>query len=197
MSLPDRDVLVCRGDGAAPLSGAGRGPGHSVLAVPVPPLDAHLREHTARHDPSFLSEDPGFSNAHVTLLGPWLPAPTDADLDRVGEVVAAQSNFEVSFARVAAFPDGVLHLVPEPAGPFRRLTALLAAAFPETPPYGGRYAEVVPHLTVDHALTGADADSVTADLGALLPVRITVDRVDLQWWGNHRCRLLHSWRLPS
>ena len=55
----------------------------------------------------------------------------------------------------------------------------------------------MPHLTVDHALTGADADSVTADLGALLPVRITVDRVDLQWWGNHRCRLLHSWRLPS
>ena len=37
---------------------------------------------------------------------------------------------------------------PDPAEPFRRLTAALAAAFPDYPPYGGRHDDVVPHLTV-------------------------------------------------
>ena len=33
--------------------------------------------------------------------------------------------------------------------------------------------------------------------GDLLPAVLRVDRVDLQWWGNHACRRLHTWWLPS
>ena len=47
-----------------------------------------------------------------------------------------------------SFPDGVLYLAPEPAEPFGALTEAFAAAWPEYPPYGGSFTDVVPHLTV-------------------------------------------------
>lgn len=169
--------------------------GHAVLAVPVPDLDDHVRAHTARHDPSYLSDDPTFSNAHVTLLAPWLAEPTDADLATVREIVGEERAFEVVLDEVAEFPDGIIHLLPEPAAPFTRLTAALAQAFPETPPYGGRYDVLVPHLTLDHRLTGATPESVRRELADLLPLRTRVDRVDLQWWANHDCHVRATWPL--
>ena len=42
----------------------------------------------------------------------------------------------------------------KPVEPFRALTAQLCDRWPEAPPYGGAYPEVVPHLTVAQ---GADA----------------------------------------
>ena len=58
--------------------------GHTVLAVPAPALEPFVRERTARYDASFVSADPAFSHAHLTILAPWLPSPTAADLDRIG-----------------------------------------------------------------------------------------------------------------
>ncbi|MEO9322798.1 2'-5' RNA ligase family protein [Nocardioides sp. C4-1] len=167
--------------------------GHAVLAVPVLALDPFVRAQTARQDASFLSADPSFSNAHVTVLGPWLEHPTPADLAAVGAVVAEEPAFEVTLRVVREFPDGLLHLTVEPASPFERLTSALAEAFPATPPYGGRFAHPVPHLTVGHRLTGASPESMTADLAGLLPVRTAVERLDLQWWANDDCHVRHSW----
>jgi hypothetical protein len=62
-------------------------------------------------------------------------------------IAAAQRAFEVRSTTVGRFP-GVLYLVPEPADPFLALTKACAARFPDFPPYGGTYDEVVPHLTV-------------------------------------------------
>lgn len=170
-------------------------PAVPVLAVPVPALDPVVRAHTARHDSSFLSTDPAFSNAHVTVLAPWLSDPTEADLAVVGEIVGEEPAFDVCFAEVGQFPDGTLHLVPDPAAPFARITARLAEAFPQTPPYQRRFLEVVPHLTIDHVATGAGVESVTDDLAALLPLHTRAERVDLQWWANDDCHVRHSWRL--
>ena len=50
-------------------------------------------------------------------------------------------------ASVGRWPD-VVYLAPEPDAPFRRLTAALASAFPDYPPYEGAHEEVIPHLTV-------------------------------------------------
>jgi 2'-5' RNA ligase len=169
--------------------------GHSVLAVPVPELDAFVRERTARQDASFLGSHPEFVNAHVTLLGPWLAEPTDADLAAVAEIVAAQKAFDVVLGSVGAFPDGIINILPEPSDPFARLTAALVERFPQTPPYAGQFEVVVPHLTLDHHLTGATIASVTAELADLLPVRTRVERVDLQWWANDDCHVRETWRL--
>jgi 2'-5' RNA ligase len=174
------------------VSGAG---GHSVLAVPVPPLDDVVRETTDAYDASFVSTDPAFVHAHITALGPWLASPTEDELAVVGEIAAATPPFEYRLAELGQFPNGVIHLLPEPADPFIALTARLVAAFPQCPPYEGRFAELVPHLTLDMASAAVDVAGVRDRLGNRVPVAATADRLDLQWWDNHDCHVRRSWRL--
>jgi 2'-5' RNA ligase superfamily len=167
--------------------------GHSVLAVPVPQLDAVVRARTERYDASFVSTDPQFGHAHLTLLGPWLVEPAAEDLATVARVVADESLFAFTLVELRQFPGGVLYLAPEPEAPFKRLAARLAAAFPQTLPYGGEFADSVPHLTLDHAATGVTLETLRAEL--TLPVQARAERVDLQWWANHDCHVRHTWWL--
>lgn len=169
--------------------------GHSVLAVPVPELDEFVRERTRSYDASFVSTDPQFGHAHLTLLGPWLPEPTAAHLHAVAAIMAEQPPCAFTLLEVRQFPGGVIYLAPEPEEPFRRPTAALAAAFPQTPPYAGEFPDLIPHLTLDHAATGSSTESLRAELASRLPVESKAARVDLQWWDNHDCHLRHTWRL--
>ncbi|WP_024873971.1 2'-5' RNA ligase family protein [Saccharomonospora piscinae] len=169
--------------------------GHSVLAVAVPAFEDYIQRRTAHYDASFLSSDPDFSHAHITVLGPWLPTPSQPDLDTVERIMAAAEPFDTTLARVETFPDGLIHLRPDPDEPFRALTAALVDAFPHCPPYGGRFPDPVPHLTLDRRADGITPDSVGEDLRHLLPARLHVDRVDLQWWANHDCHVRESWKL--
>lgn len=168
--------------------------GHTVLAVPVPALEPDVLERTAFYDPSFVSTDPCFVHAHITLLAPWRSDPTEDDLEAVASIARASAPFTATLDELDEFPDGVIHLVPDPQAPFRALTARLAAAFPETPPYGGAYDDVVPHLTLDRS-PHVTRDAVRSRVAHLLPAALTVDRIDLQWWANHDCRVLRSWEL--
>ena len=47
-------------------------PGHSVLQVPVPPLEEYVRGRTAHYDPSYLGVGPAYVHAHVTALAPFV-----------------------------------------------------------------------------------------------------------------------------
>lgn len=181
------------------MSGSG---GHTVLAVPVPGLDDWVRARTHAYDAAWVSADPGFVHAHVTVLAPWLAAPEVADLDRVAALLAAVPAFEARLGVVDVFPDGLVHLRPEPHSAFTALSALVADAYPDHPPYEGRYGTVEPHLSLDQvgpgpAPTGppVTVDSVAADLADRLPASTRVDRVDLQWWQADGCRLLGSFPL--
>src|SRR6478752_1150887 len=168
---------------------------HTVLVVPVPEVEEFVRERTAHYDASFLSADPAFVHAHITLLGPFLDDPTPADLDRVGQIAAATAPYDFSLTAVAEFPDGLLLLPPEPADGFRELTRRLVAAFPQCPPYAGAFPDPVPHLTLDRRGGGIDAASVRATLGTTLPARCRADRVALHRYANHDCRVLAEWKL--
>lgn len=183
---------------ADPERAAWDGPGQSVLAVPVPVLEEWVVARTVHYDASFRSTDPHFAHAHLTVLAPWVPTPMPADLDRVGALLAGIPPFEVELTRVATFPDGLVHAVPEPDHGLRSLTRRLAAAFPDHPPYGGAHDATggpVPHVTLDRLGPDVTEEWVRSEVGHLLPARLVVDRVDLQWWGNDACRRLHSWRL--
>lgn len=172
--------------------------GQACLSVPVPALEDWVVARTRHYDPSFVSADPAFSHAHLTLLAPWVPDPSAADLERVGDVLSRVPAFTVDLVGVAVFPDGLVHAVPAPDAPFRALTQALTQAFPAYPPYGGRYAATggpVPHVTLDRVGPDVSVDGVRASVGPRLPALLVVDRVDLQWWDNHACRVLHSWRL--
>ncbi|WP_300677639.1 2'-5' RNA ligase family protein [Nocardioides sp.] len=178
-------------------AGVGAGAGHAVLAVPVPALDAPVRERTAFYDPSFVSTDPGFVHAHITLLSPWLAEPTAADLDVVAALAARTAPFAAVLDQVEEFVGGVIHLPPAPAGPFQALTAALVEAFPQCPPYAGVFPTPVPHLTLDHPAGGVTLAEVRERMHQHLPVTFPVDRIDLQWWANDDCRLLASWPLTG
>jgi hypothetical protein len=172
--------------------------GHSVLQVPVPELEGFVRARTAHYDAGFVCDDPGYVHAHVTALGPFVPEPTEEDLAVVARIAADTLSFEAVLGEVAAFPDGIIHLLPAPDTDFRLLTQRLGAAFPDHPPYGGRYgppSAVLPHLTLDLASADVDVASTRRLLGDAIPVVTRAQRLDLVWYESGRCRLMRSWTL--
>jgi 2'-5' RNA ligase len=109
--------------------------------------------------------------AHVTLLFPFVPANEldDATDLTLRALFRATAPFGVRFTEARRFA-ATLYLAPEPAEPFARLTHDIVRRFPEHPPYGGRFADVIPHLTVaDHA-DQATLDAAEAAVGSGLPL---------------------------
>jgi len=168
--------------------------GHSVLVVPVPALEPFVVERTRHYDDSFLSADPSFVHAHITLLAPWLALPSADDLEGVAKLASATEPFDFTLADVRVFPGGTIYLDPVPSGPFESLTAELVAAFPQCPPYGGLF-DAIPHLTVDHLLGGVGVEQTREALGGLLPAKCRAERISLQWYANNGCRTVADWEL--
>ncbi|MFF0287494.1 2'-5' RNA ligase family protein [Streptomyces sp. NPDC005262] len=147
----------------------------ALLAVvdEAEPLVEHWRR---RFDSSASAGIP----AHVTVLFPFL------DIDRIGAAVnddlrtlIGESNpFTIRFDGCRRFPD-VLYLAPTPDQPFRALTETIAARWPEAPPYGGQFADVIPHLTVVHGQQPHVFDEAEAALAAQLPVTAKITSVSL------------------
>jgi hypothetical protein len=111
--------------------------------------------------------------AHITLLAPFLGEDEldAATWELLGSFFADVTAFGFELTDVCAFPGGVTYLAPEPAATFRRLTHELHRLFPEFPPYGGAFDEVVPHLTVPLA-EGEDVESLAAALAPGLPLAV-------------------------
>lgn len=170
-------------------------PGHSVLQLPVAPLEAWVRARTAHYDAGFVSTDPRFGHAHITALGPFDPSPSPDTLTAIGALAGATAPVQVRLAELAQFPRGIIHLVPDPADTLRDLTARLVAAFPDWPPYGGEFDDVQPHLTVDAASDHVDLASTAALLADVVPVACVLDRLQLAWWESGNCHVRHEWRL--
>ena len=170
--------------------------GHSVLQLPVPSLEGWVRARTAHYDRGFVSDDPRFGHAHLTVLGPFDPAPSDAALATIAGLAGATPPIGVRLADLDQFPNGIIHLVPDPDDALRDLTARLVAAFPGWPPYGGEFgADVQPHLTVDAASDDVDLPSTAALLADVVPVDVVLDRLQLAWWETHRCHVVAEWPL--
>ena len=166
-----------------------------MLVVPVSGVEDFVVERTLRYDASFRSADPAFVHAHVTLLAPWLAEPTGPDLDVIAGIAAVADPFDYQLAELAVFADGTIHLVPRPLDPFALLTRAMVAAFPQCPPYAGRFPDPTPHVTLEREAPGITTDSVRAELGDLLPLVDTATRIDLQWWDNDDCHVMASWPL--
>ena len=170
--------------------------GHSVLQLPVPALEEWVRARTAHYDDRFVSTDPRFGHAHVTALGPFDPDPSPATLARIGDLAAGTAPVRVRLAELAQFPNGIIHVVPDPDDALRDLTARLVATFPQWPPYGGEFgADVVPHLTVDAASDEVSLSSTAGLLRDVLPVEVVLDRLQLAWWESGDCHVRQEWRL--
>ncbi len=166
---------------------------HSLLTVPVPELDPVVRPRLERVAPESLPVDPDDPVAQITLLTPF------ADRDALTEGVLAElrwffadvTPFGFALAEVNRFPGGAAYLAPSPAAPFRQLSHELARRFPEYPPYGGAYDEVVPHLRVP-LLEGEDVDSLQQGLGPTLPITAYAQEAALFWWEPGAIELLET-----
>ncbi|MFG2816760.1 2'-5' RNA ligase family protein [Streptomyces sp. NPDC048410] len=160
---------------------AGDGPGEfqagqSGLVIRVPEAEPAVRAWRDRLDPSARASVP----AHVTVLFPFLHESRidDGTHAAIGEVIGRHHPFEARFAHCGRFP-GILYLVPDPDDPLRRLTEAIANRWPETPPFGGQFDEVIPHLTIAQGQHDAVLQEAEPDLRARLPVTARVSSVDL------------------
>lgn len=158
-------------------------------------MESFVRGRFEHYDRAYLSSDPAFTHAHITVLAPFLPAPDAASLDVVAAILATTAPIAFTLRRLEAFPNGIIYLAPEPAEPFRALTERFVAAFPQCPPYGGQFPDIVPHLTLDQRSAEVSAESTRDRLGDAVPVSCVADRVDLAWYEPHRSRVLTSWPL--
>ncbi|WP_199521593.1 2'-5' RNA ligase family protein [Jiangella anatolica] len=155
-------------------------------------MELFVRGRFEHYDPAYLSVDPAFTHAHITVLAPFLPAADSAALERVESLLAETPPITFALDRIETFPNGVIYLAPEPDGPFRELTERFVAAFPQCPPYGGQFPDIVPHLTLDQLSAEVTVASTRDRLGDTVPVTCVADRVDLVWYEPHRTRLLTS-----
>ena len=168
-------------------------PIESGLAVLVPAADRLAGPFRDKYDPSAAAGMP----AHITLLYPF-KHPSE-----INEHVTKQLNqcfisflaFGFSLSLLRRLPGGVLYLAPQPDEPFRRLTLAVWDCFPETPPYGGKYSSVAPHLTLAQLSSKQQADQVAAEFAQAyqgqLPIRATVSEIALM------DTLTGSWRLRT
>ncbi|GAB4079337.1 2'-5' RNA ligase family protein [Modestobacter muralis] len=149
----------------------------SGLVVPVPEAEPVVAAHRSRLDANAALGVP----AHVTALFPFVsPADLTADvLARVARVVSAVPTFDHRFGRTDWFGDDVLWLAPDDPAPFVELTERLHAEFPDHPPFGGAFPEVVPHLTVGHGHPRPALTEAELAVRAGLPVSGTATAVHL------------------
>ena len=119
----------------------------TALICRVPEAERYIARYRDRYDPSARRNVP----AHVTVLYPFVP-PEQIDDDvlaRLRDIARAVPCFDYRLARTARFPVA-LYLDPDPAGPYAALTNGVFSAFPDYPPFEGKFDTVVPHVTVAH-----------------------------------------------
>ena len=94
---------------------------------------------------------PAAEGMPVHITAPFLFLPpnrlTAGVLAKLREICPTPPVLGVEFATTSRFPDH-MYLEPQPAGELIALTEAIAASWPETPPYGGVFPHIVPHLTV-------------------------------------------------
>ena len=153
------------------------------MTIPVPDLEPVVRPRLERRSPEDVPADPDDTVAHITLLGPFvgLDGLTDGVVDELSRFFADVTPFEFSLTGLHEFPGGTVYLAPTPAAPFRQLTHELVRLFPEHPPYGGAFDEVVPHLTVP-ILEGEDLGALEFELGPRFPLVTHAFEAALFWW---------------
>jgi 2'-5' RNA ligase len=120
----------------------------TALICRVPEAERYVAHYRQRFDPSARRNVP----AHVTVLYPFMsPQDVDAEvLERLAQIARAVPCFEYRLAETGRFPVS-LYLAPQPDDFFAALTNAVYGAYPDYPPFDGKFATVVPHVTVAHA----------------------------------------------
>ena len=152
-------------------------PTHSALIVPIPEAEPVVARHRDRLDRAASWGVP----AHVTVLFPFLP-PASLEprvLDALARLTATVPAFFLTLTDIAWFGDRVVWLKPDPAAPFRQLTAAVTGRYPQCRPYEGQFADVIPHLTLGHDHPQPVLQAAAAEVRPRLPIHARVSTLRL------------------
>jgi len=153
----------------------------SALVVLVPEAEPLVKPFRDRYDPSAAAGVP----AHITLLYPFKHSDEVGKtvLDELGELFHRFAPFRFQLEPIRRFPDAVLYLAPQPDEQFRQLTLAIWDRYPELPPYGGKWPDLVPHLSVawakDQHLLDCIADDFAHASQGRLPIQAIATEVAL------------------
>jgi hypothetical protein len=144
----------------------------SALVVLVPEAELLVKPFRDRYDPSVAAGVP----AHITLLYPF-KHPDEVDqtvLDDLCELFNRFAPFRFSLAPICRFHDAVLYLAPQPGEAFRQLTLAIWDRYPEFPPYGGKWPDLVPHLSVAWVTDQQQLDRIADDFAQASQGRLPI-----------------------
>ena len=149
----------------------------SVLLVEVPEAEPAVARHRGRLD----ANAPLGIPAHVTVLFPFMPPEVIGPpvLGDLGRLFAGVRRFRFELARTGWFGEEVLWLAPRDSAPFRSLTQCVYEAFPAFPPFEGRHADVIPHLTIGSGHPVKDMRAAEKSLQEHLPIEACAAAVTL------------------
>ncbi len=136
-----------------------------ALTIMVPEAEAFVQSFRAQYDSLAQDNIP----AHITINIPFSPATAAGpQLEAILlDLFASVKRFQFELTEIRRFPTA-LYLAVEPEERFRALISAVAARFPESPPYEGRFADVIPHLTVAYLEDPQEIDAMNNTLSPML-----------------------------
>lgn len=150
----------------------------SALVVLVPEAEPLVGPYRIKYDTSAADGMP----AHITINVPFVPAAQNESgaIRELRDLFSQFRSFRYALASVGQFP-GITYLAPEPERPFMELIEGVFNRFPDSPPYGGEYGTVVPHLTVAAPRDKWGIEEIheqfVRSASKVIPIRATVDEV--------------------
>ncbi len=149
----------------------------STLVILVPSAEATVGKLRRKLDRAAAWSVP----LHITVLYPFAaPDAMSADLlAQLDELLRGCEPFEFLLAEIGWFEQRVMYLAPNPRQPFVELTNTIAADFPQYPPYGGAYRDVVPHLSVGEGVRPSRMRRAARRLEQHLPISASATEVCL------------------
>lgn len=170
----------------------------SALIIAVPEAEPLVKPFRERFDPSASAGVP----AHITILYPFKPPHeiTPAVQVELHRFFTQFPAFEFTLGELRRFPE-VLYLAPSPDDRFRSLMGAVYRRYPGTPPYGGAFSEVIPHLTIAEAEQPVQLDVIEGEFmelhGAQLPVKAHAQEVLLIDNTSGRWEVRQTFRLSA
>jgi 2'-5' RNA ligase superfamily len=130
----------------------------SGIIIPVPEAEPAVSRLRDEHDPVARLGVP----AHITLLYPWLsPGEAIESIQALQYVLGGIVAFDFELISVGQFEKSV-YLQPTAAEAFVDATKRIAKHWPSHPPYGGAFADIIPHLTVGDNLDPRTVKEIAA-----------------------------------
>ncbi|MYD53994.1 MAG: 2'-5' RNA ligase family protein [Chloroflexi bacterium] len=151
----------------------------AALVIIVPEAEPLVGDFRAKHDPIAALGLP----AHITINFPFIPGvdPTADTLDRLRKTFAEAQPFAFTLDHIGRFPN-VVYLAPTPSAPFVQLAERIADEFPESPPYGGQFDDITPHLTFAYSSDSDTLDSVEQAFSETASAHLPLNAAANQVW---------------